>query len=220
MLPAHQSSDTMYSANTLLPNGAFCPGTFPDGIQTMTNNIHAFQRTSVESFSHPWTHGQQFPGMPQQMPLTPPASDHGTPSSMQECPLSSQDPGQHAYNQHRREMPRTHNLIESVDDSYPQEMTRWNQSLSTVVKKPIPIRSASDRRGSHDSQESQAFQPEGNHTSDAQPRSHRFYQNSKGEDGKWHCPFKEETNCNHEPTSQKCGFEHSRRLLQLLHIPQ
>jgi hypothetical protein len=42
---------------------------------------------------------------------------------------------------------------------------------------------------------------------DAQPRSHRFYQNPRGEDGKWHCPFKEETNCNHEPTSQKCGFE-------------
>jgi hypothetical protein len=42
---------------------------------------------------------------------------------------------------------------------------------------------------------------------DAQPRSHPFYQNSKGEDGMWHCPFKVGTNCNHEPTVRKCGFE-------------
>ena len=42
---------------------------------------------------------------------------------------------------------------------------------------------------------------------DAEPRSHPFYRNSKGEDGMWHCPFKVEANCNHEPTLQKCGFE-------------
>jgi hypothetical protein len=223
MLPAHQSSDAMYSAHTHVPNGTYCHGTLPGGIQAMTSNIHSFQRTAVETFRQPWTHGQQFPGI-----LTPPASDHGTPPSMQECPsLSSQDPGHYAYNQHRREMSRTGDLIEPVDDSYPQDTARWNQiqrsayvtllsdtqliSYSNTNKKPVltqrPIRSASDRRGSHDSEGSQTFQPEGSHTSDAQPRSHPYYQNSKGEDGKWHCPFKEDTSCNHEPTLQKCGFE-------------
>lgn len=127
MLPAHQSSDAMYSAHTHIPNDTYCHGTLPGGIQAMTSNIHAFQRTAVETFPQRWTQGQQFPGMAQQLPLTPPASDYGTPSS-QECPsLSSQDLGQHAYNQHRRERPRTGNLIEPVDDSYPQDTTRWNQ---------------------------------------------------------------------------------------------
>jgi hypothetical protein len=61
--------------------------------------------------------------------------------------------------------------------------------------------------GSSDDEDPQAFQPKGNHNSDAQPRSHPFYQNSKGEDGKWHCPFKVKTNCDHEPTLQKSDFE-------------
>jgi len=127
MFPAHHAAYAMNSNNLLLPNGAYCAGTFPEEIQAMTNNLHAFQRTPVESFSQPWTHGQQPLRMPQQMPPTPPASDQGTPPSMQECPLPSQDPGQHAYNHPRRQTPRTHNLIESMEDSYPQDMTRWNQ---------------------------------------------------------------------------------------------
>jgi uncharacterized C2H2 Zn-finger protein len=61
--------------------------------------------------------------------------------------------------------------------------------------------------GSSDSEDPQAFQPEGNHNTDAQPGSHPLYQTAKDDDGFWRCPFQEETKCNHEPTLQKCGYE-------------
>lgn len=134
MLPAHPSSDAMYSAHALIPNGTYCHGTIPEGIQAMTSNVHAFQRTASENFTQHWTHGQQFPGMP----LTPPASDYGTPPSVQECSsFSSQDPGQHAYDQHRPEMPRTRDLIESMDNGYPQDTVRWNQTQRSAYFAPL-----------------------------------------------------------------------------------
>jgi hypothetical protein len=112
LLPAHQSSDAMYSAHAFISSGPYCNGNLPEGTQAMQNDIHAFQRTAIERFSQPWTHGQQFSGIARQMPLTPPASDPGTPPSTQECPpLSSPEPGHDANDQHRclrsQERPRT-----------------------------------------------------------------------------------------------------------------
>ena len=79
LLSAHQVSDAMYSAHAFVSSGPYCHGNLPEGMQALPNNLHTFQRTAVESFPQSWTHGQHFPRMPQQMPLTPPASDHGTP---------------------------------------------------------------------------------------------------------------------------------------------
>jgi uncharacterized CHY-type Zn-finger protein len=61
--------------------------------------------------------------------------------------------------------------------------------------------------GSHGSEDHRDFQPEGNHVSEIQPRSHPLYQKSKDPDGFYRCPFQEESKCNHEPTAQKCGYE-------------
>jgi hypothetical protein len=61
--------------------------------------------------------------------------------------------------------------------------------------------------GSHGSEDHRDFQPEGNHVSEIQPRSHPLYQKSKDPDRFYRCPFQEESKCNHEPTAQKCGYE-------------
>jgi hypothetical protein len=123
-LPAHQSSDAMYPAPAFISSGPFCYGTLPVGMQAMTNNIHTFQRTTMESFSQPWPQSQQNAQQIQQMPPTPPASDYGTPPSVPECSsLSSEDPGQDARDQHvylrSQERPRTRHPLNSLEDVTP-----------------------------------------------------------------------------------------------------
>ena len=100
LLPVHQSSASMSSAHNFTSSGPFFHGNLPVGMPAVSNNIHIFQRTAMENQRQSWTNGQQTAGMAQQMPLTPPASDHGTPSDTQECSLSSQDSGQDEYDQH------------------------------------------------------------------------------------------------------------------------
>jgi hypothetical protein len=40
-----------------------------------------------------------------------------------------------------------------------------------------------------------------------QPRNHHLYKALPGDDGKYTCPFAEDSNCAHPPTKQKCGYE-------------
>lgn len=131
LLP-HQSSHAIYSAPAFLPSGSYCHGNLSEGEPAVPNPAYAFQRTAAEGSSQTWTHSHQFPGITQQMPLTPPASDHGTPPSTQECSsLSSQDPGQDTYDQQgglrSQERPSLCNFGEYFDDVYPSDTTGWNQ---------------------------------------------------------------------------------------------
>jgi hypothetical protein len=72
----------------------------PVGAPAIPNDIHVLQLTAAETDFHSWAFSQQSAGLALRMPLTPPASDHGTPPASdhgtppttQECPsLSSQD---------------------------------------------------------------------------------------------------------------------------------
>lgn len=101
-LSGHQSSDAMSS---FISNGSCFYGNLPVGAPAIPNNIHVLQRMAAESYlQQPWTHSQQSAGVAQQMPPTPPASDHGTPPNIQECFLPSQDSSQDAHDQHRYQL--------------------------------------------------------------------------------------------------------------------
>ena len=82
------------------------------------------------------------------------------------------------------------------------------QTSPRVNEKDIKYsRDARHPRGSCNNEDPHNFQPEGNHVSEIQPRSHPLYQKSKDPDGLYRCPFQEESKCDHEPTAQKCGYE-------------
>jgi hypothetical protein len=138
LLPDHQSSDAMFNTDAFMPSGSFAYGNLPVGMQAVPNNIHAFQRTAVENYSQPWTHGQHNAGIAQQMPLTPPASDHGSPPNTQECSLSSQDPGHNAYDQQRylqsHEGRRTRRPINSLDGLIPLNQIHRSASIQCTLR--------------------------------------------------------------------------------------
>jgi hypothetical protein len=44
--------------------------------------------------------------------------------------------------------------------------------------------------------------------SDSSPREHPLYQNATiGLDGLYHCPWEEDSSCNHKPEKLKCNYE-------------
>jgi hypothetical protein len=86
-LLGHQLSAAMSSDHTFMPHGSHLYGNLDERMPFTQNNVDIIRRTVVDNAHHPWTQSQQNAGM-----LTPPASDHGTPPTTQECPsLSSQD---------------------------------------------------------------------------------------------------------------------------------
>ena len=111
-LPVNQSSEPMHSAPNFLSNGPCFYGNMHGGISSITNNIHIHQRVSAESHLQAWNHTQQTTGLAAHMPLTPPASDHGTPPNTQECsPLSPQDSGHDIYDQYGYQLPQEETQI-------------------------------------------------------------------------------------------------------------
>ena len=87
-----QFSGAMSSANTFMSHGSHFYGNLDDGMPFIQSNVDIIRRTAMDNAHQPWTQSQQNAGMGQRWPPTPPASDHGTPPTTQECPsLSSQD---------------------------------------------------------------------------------------------------------------------------------
>jgi hypothetical protein len=71
-----------------------------------------------------------------------------------------------------------------------------------------PLRSASERKQSLDSQEATSVRSSGKDSLDAnQARNHVLYKGKKQKDGFYHCPFSQDTQCAHSPTQQKCTYE-------------
>ena len=100
-LLGHQLSGAMSSNHTFMSHGSHPYGNLDEGIPFIQNNVDIIRRTVVDN-AHQWTQSQQNAGMGQRLPLTPPASDHGTPPTTQECPsLSSQDTCYDAYDHDR-----------------------------------------------------------------------------------------------------------------------
>ena len=224
----HQLCGSMSSSHTFMSDGSHPYGNLDEGMPFIQNNVDIIRRTAVDNTHQLWTQSQQNAGMGQRLPLTPPASDHGTPPTTQECPpLSSQDTCYDTYDhdgyplpqedRHTRHTPLALTGIVPRNHVHRLAHLQWalrndsNLSNSATTKKNSvaqrPIRSASDRRGSHGNEDPHDFQPEGNHVSEIQPRSHPLYQKSKDSDGLYRCPFQEDSKCNHEPTAQKCGYE-------------
>jgi hypothetical protein len=91
-LLGHQLSGAMSSSHAFMSHGSHLYGNLDEEIPFIQNNVDIIRRTSVDNAHQPWIQSQQNVGMGQRLPLTPPASDHGTPPTTQECPsLSSQD---------------------------------------------------------------------------------------------------------------------------------
>jgi hypothetical protein len=89
---SHQLSGAMSSSHPFMSHGSHLYGNLDEGMPLIQNNIDIIRRTAVDNAHQPWPQSQQNAGMGQRLPLTPPASDHGTPPTTQECPsLSSQD---------------------------------------------------------------------------------------------------------------------------------
>ena len=103
----HQLSGSMSSSQTFMSHGSHLYGNLDDGMPFIQNNVDIIRRTAVDNAHQPWTQSQQNAGMGQRLPLTPPASDHGTPPTTQECPpLSSQDTCYDAYDHDRYSLPQ------------------------------------------------------------------------------------------------------------------
>jgi len=89
---SHQLSGAMSPSHPFMTHGSHPYGNLDEGMPFIQNNIDIIRRTAVDNALQPWPQSQQNAGMGQRLPLTPPASDHGTPPTTQECPsLSSQD---------------------------------------------------------------------------------------------------------------------------------
>jgi hypothetical protein len=101
-LLGHQLSGAMSSNHTFMPHGSHPYGNLDEGMPFIQSNVDIIRRTAVDNAHQPWSQSQQNAGMGQRLPLTPPASDHGTPPTTQECPsLSSQDTCYDAYDHDR-----------------------------------------------------------------------------------------------------------------------
>ena len=101
-LLGHQFSGAMASTNTFMSHGSHFYGNQDEGMSFLQNNVDTIRRTSVDNVHQTWPQSQQIAGMGPRLPLTPPASDHGTPPTTQECPsLSSQDTCYDAYDYDR-----------------------------------------------------------------------------------------------------------------------
>jgi hypothetical protein len=101
-LLGHQLSGAMSSSHTCMSHGSHLYGNLDEGMPFIQNNVDIIRRTAVDNAHQPWTQSQQNAGMGQRLPLTPPASDHGTPPTTQECPsLSSQDTSYDTYGHER-----------------------------------------------------------------------------------------------------------------------
>jgi hypothetical protein len=88
----HQFSGAMSSANTFMSHGSQFYRNPDEGVPFLQTNVDTTRRTSVDNVHQTWPQSQQNAGIGPRLPLTPPASDHGTPPTTQECPsLSSQD---------------------------------------------------------------------------------------------------------------------------------
>jgi hypothetical protein len=91
-LHGHQFSGAMSSTHTFMSHGSHLYGNLDEGMPFIQNSVDIIRRTAMDNAHQPWPQSQQNVGMTQRLPLTPPASDHGTPPTTQECPsLSSQD---------------------------------------------------------------------------------------------------------------------------------
>lgn len=80
---------------------------------------------------------------------------------------------------------------------------------SRHIAQPRPIRSASERSDSLDdtvtSIETRISKDD--QVDKVKARSHPLYEAKPQEDGKFHCPMKSKSGCNHEPTGQRCIYK-------------
>jgi len=97
-LLGHQFSGAMSSTSTFMSHGSHLYGNLDEGMPFIQTNVEIVRRTAVDNTHQSWTQSQQNAGMGQRWPMTPPASDHGTPPTTQECPsFSSQDTSYDTY---------------------------------------------------------------------------------------------------------------------------
>lgn len=103
----HQLSGAMSSGHTFMSHGSHLYGNLDEEVPFIQNNVDIIRRTTMDNAHQPWIQSQQNAGMGQRFPPTPPASDHGTPPTTQECPsLSSQDTCYDTYDHDRYPLPQ------------------------------------------------------------------------------------------------------------------